>query len=161
MFGAASPGNQNAKKGRLFGDTVKRYALADNGIALRQVTEALFKVACEGDVPAIREIADRIDGKVKQVIVHEGDEDAPLVVQTAESAALAEKIRGILHAAAEHVIGEGSSADEPLLGARQDKSREPRVRESQRPDHRLPTKQVVVRADKLDGYSGGNEQLEP
>jgi len=44
------------------------------GDNLRQVADALVKKAITGDVPAIREIADRIDGKVPQALV--GDEES-------------------------------------------------------------------------------------
>lgn len=49
-------------------------AHAEGGTRLRAVADALVKKAETGDVPAIREIADRLDGKVPQAIV--GDEDA-------------------------------------------------------------------------------------
>ncbi len=38
----------------------------EGGNKLRAVADALVKKAIEGDVPAIREIGDRIDGKVPQ-----------------------------------------------------------------------------------------------
>jgi hypothetical protein len=38
----------------------------------------------QGDVPAIREIADRLDGKVAQAIVGDDDEDAIKVVARIE-----------------------------------------------------------------------------
>ncbi len=40
---------------------------------LRLVAEALVNKAAEGDVAAIRETLDRLDGKVKEVVKHEGD----------------------------------------------------------------------------------------
>lgn len=42
---------------------------------LRRVAESLVKAAIDGEVPAIREIADRLDGKVPQQQIHTGDED--------------------------------------------------------------------------------------
>lgn len=41
---------------------------------LRAVADALVEKAMAGDVPAIKEIAERLDGKVPQAIV--GDDDA-------------------------------------------------------------------------------------
>ncbi len=38
----------------------------------------------QGDVQAIREIADRLDGKAIQQMVHNGDEDGGAVVHTVE-----------------------------------------------------------------------------
>lgn len=48
------------------------------GDHLRQVADALVKKAITGDVPAIKEIADRLDGKVPQGIIG-GDEDDPAI----------------------------------------------------------------------------------
>lgn len=45
---------------------------------LAQIAEALVEKAATGDVPAIREIADRTDGKATQPI--SGDEDGPAIV---------------------------------------------------------------------------------
>lgn len=42
---------------------------------LRRIADALIEKAAAGDVPAIKEVADRIDGKVPQALV--GDEDGP------------------------------------------------------------------------------------
>lgn len=44
---------------------------------LRLVARKLIDKAIDGDVPAIREINDRIDGKVPQALI--GDKDAPPV----------------------------------------------------------------------------------
>jgi len=49
----------------------------EGGDKLRQVADALVKKAMTGDVPAIKEIADRMDGKVPQAIV--GDDDHPAI----------------------------------------------------------------------------------
>jgi len=45
---------------------------------LRAVALALVSKAKEGDVPAIKELADRLDGKVAQAIIG-GDEDDPAI----------------------------------------------------------------------------------
>ena len=45
------------------------------GDKLRAVADALVNKAMTGDVPAIKEIADRLDGKVPQAVVG-GDEDS-------------------------------------------------------------------------------------
>ncbi len=47
---------------------------------LRGVADALVAKALTGDVPAIREIGDRLDGKVPQALVGEGP-DGAIVVQ--------------------------------------------------------------------------------
>lgn len=62
------PGSQN--KDKPFRDAL-RLAIADaedNPRKLRKIAEKLFDKAAEGDVAAIKEIADRLDGKVPQAI---------------------------------------------------------------------------------------------
>ena len=54
------------------------------GDNLRQVAEALVKKAVTGDVPAIREIADRIDGKVPQAVVGDDESDPISLVHVIE-----------------------------------------------------------------------------
>lgn len=51
----------------------------DGGDKLRAVADALVNKAISGDVPAIKEIADRLDGKVPQALVGDDDE-APINV---------------------------------------------------------------------------------
>jgi hypothetical protein len=50
----------------------------DNIPKLRRVVDALIAKAMEGDIAAIKEIADRVDGKVPQQV--QGDAEAPLVI---------------------------------------------------------------------------------
>jgi hypothetical protein len=53
-------------------------AHGDSGNRLRAVAEALVLKAMGGDVPAIREVADRLDGKVPQGLIG-GEEDDPAI----------------------------------------------------------------------------------
>lgn len=57
-------------------------ATEEGGTKLRAVADALVTKAISGDVPAIKEVADRLDGKVPQGI--EGDEDNPLAIALIE-----------------------------------------------------------------------------
>lgn len=50
-------------------------AQAEGGSKLRAVADALVNKAMTGDVPAIKEIADRLDGKVPQAIVGDDEHD--------------------------------------------------------------------------------------
>lgn len=50
----------------------------EKGDKLRAVAEALVTKALTGDVPAIKEIADRLDGKVPQALT--GDEENPIAI---------------------------------------------------------------------------------
>lgn len=54
-------------------------AAGEDHKALRRVARALIDKAADGDVPAIKEIADRLDGKPAQAIV--GDEDGPVKLE--------------------------------------------------------------------------------
>jgi hypothetical protein len=45
---------------------------------LREVADALVAKAISGDVPAIKEIAERLDGKVPQAVIGGDEDDAPV-----------------------------------------------------------------------------------
>src|SRR3990167_7516697 len=57
-------GNQNKSAARPFSDTLRTVLFADSKKRMNSVVHALVAKAEEGDIPAIREIADRIEGKV-------------------------------------------------------------------------------------------------
>lgn len=63
--GAGAPlGNKNSSKSnRLFADTIKRIITQSEGEVTRRIAEALILKAQEGDMAAIKEFADRVDGK--------------------------------------------------------------------------------------------------
>lgn len=73
------PGNKNAVKNRPFADAINKALAQDDGKRLRKIAEALLTKASEGDVTAIKEFADRVDGKVIQGI--EGQLDHSLTVE--------------------------------------------------------------------------------
>lgn len=58
------PGNQNAAKGKRWKSVIEQ-RLAELA-AMEKVADALILKACDGDVSAIKEIGDRLDGKPKQ-----------------------------------------------------------------------------------------------
>lgn len=74
-------GNQNAAgpRDRVFSDALRRAVLAKDGERLRRMADSLIEKAEQGDVSALREAADRIEGKVPQAIQHEGG-DVPLKI---------------------------------------------------------------------------------
>lgn len=73
------PGNQNSThEKRLFANAVRRAAVQQDGKALRKIVDSLFDKASEGDVSAIREVADRLDGKPAQAIT--GADGGPVEV---------------------------------------------------------------------------------
>ncbi len=74
---AAPLGNKNSSKNnRAFGKIVKKLGIQEDAKRLHRVAEALFRKAEDGDISAIKELGDRIDGKSEQTI--SGDSDAPI-----------------------------------------------------------------------------------
>lgn len=78
----APKGNTNASKGKAFYSALRR-ALARKGKTvdggLNKVAGQLVAAALNGEQWAIKEIADRIDGKPAQTNILEGNEDSPLI----------------------------------------------------------------------------------
>ena len=76
---AAPFGNQNAvKENRRWANALSRAIAQDDGERLRKAAEKLLDCAAEGEPWAVRELADRLDGKPAQAVVLAGDKDAPL-----------------------------------------------------------------------------------
>ena len=74
---AAAKGNTySSKNNRLVADTLRRIAIQNDGKRLRKMCEALFDKAETGDVAAVKEINDRLDGKVPQALI--GDPAQPV-----------------------------------------------------------------------------------
>lgn len=68
MAKAGAPiGNKNAAKGKVWSDAI-RMELAQDRQRIRKLVRALMDKAESGDVAALKEIGDRIDGKVPQGI---------------------------------------------------------------------------------------------
>lgn len=81
---AAPIGNENAKKGKMWSDALRKQIVQRQ--AMDQLAGALIDKALDGDLAALREIGDRLEGKPTQVIA--GDDEAPIVVQRIELVAL-------------------------------------------------------------------------
>lgn len=73
-------GNQNSgrRQEKPFRDALRMElaAVGDDSKALRMIAQKLIEKASEGDLQAIKELADRTDGKVPQAII--GDEENPV-----------------------------------------------------------------------------------
>jgi hypothetical protein len=69
------PGNQNAAKGKIWSDAL-RLELAQDRQRLRKLIKALMDKAESGDVPALKELADRIEGKAVQPVEGTGEDGA-------------------------------------------------------------------------------------
>ena len=84
MAGNANSGRRNTEKP--FRDALRMQILAagDDHKALRSVAQALLDKAMEGDMQAIKELADRMDGKVPQAVVGDDEHDAINLVHRIE-----------------------------------------------------------------------------
>jgi len=80
----APKGNTNATKGRPWRDAIDRAlkirekSRVDGKKALDELAEQLLVKAEEGDMQALKELGDRIEGKSAQSVIISGDEDNPL-----------------------------------------------------------------------------------
>lgn len=70
-------GNKNNTKNQYWSDALRKH-IAQNPTELAEAAQALFNKAKDGDVAAIREIGDRLEGKPAQMII--GDSDNPLTL---------------------------------------------------------------------------------
>ena len=77
-MGAPKGHTNSSKENRVWGKTVKKLAVQEDYKRIHRVAEALFRKAEDGDVAAIKELGDRIDGKAQQEIT--GSSDAPITV---------------------------------------------------------------------------------
>lgn len=85
----AQPGNQNARKGRIWSEAIKRalarYSGSTVDAGLDRLADKMIKAADSGDEDAyaiIEKIGDRLEGKPAQTVIHNGDEDGgPVNVQ--------------------------------------------------------------------------------
>jgi hypothetical protein len=64
-------GNKNNTKNKLWDDALRRAITQDDGKRLRRAAETLLDKAAEGEAWAVRELADRLDGKATQAIANE------------------------------------------------------------------------------------------
>ena len=59
-------GNQNARKGKSWLEALRLEIAVDDGVRLQKAACQLLNKAAEGDLSAIKELADRLDGKSLQ-----------------------------------------------------------------------------------------------
>ena len=71
-------GNRNAQKGRMWNDALRKAIAQDDGKRLRDSIEKLLTLASNGEPWAIKELADRLDGRPKQTNVLESSEEHQL-----------------------------------------------------------------------------------
>lgn len=80
--GGGQIGNQNAKKGKLFYNELRKALVQEDKLKLRLIADKLVEKATEGESWAVKEIIDRVDGKAVQATEISGadGEDLKLVV---------------------------------------------------------------------------------
>lgn len=86
----APKGNKNAvKENRLWGETIRRAVSQANGKKLRAIADKLIDLAEEGDIQAIKELGDRLDGKPASTVDIGNKNGEPFVVGRAWEASAA------------------------------------------------------------------------
>lgn len=84
--GGAPKGNQNAAKGRVWRDAINRAlklrdeSRADGKKALDEIAEQLITLAAAGDMAALKELGDRLEGKAAQQLQLTDLDDKPLCI---------------------------------------------------------------------------------
>ena len=79
---AAPEGNNNSsRENRLWANTIRRAVVQGDAERLRRIAEALLTKAEEGDLQAMKELGDRLDGKPSQAIDLGSDPERPLVTK--------------------------------------------------------------------------------
>ena len=63
---AFEKGNQLGAKGKVFDGALRRAIAQDDGVRLREAAEQLLTLAAKGEGWALKELADRLDGKAQQ-----------------------------------------------------------------------------------------------
>jgi len=81
-------GNKNAAKGKMWHGAILRAldkrGCGDRLAALDELATKLLDVVATGDLPALREFGDRLDGKPAQSVSLTGDEEHPVAVRLVE-----------------------------------------------------------------------------
>jgi hypothetical protein len=86
---AAPLGNQNAAKAKVWHAAIlralERRQPADQRIkAIDELADKLLDLVAAGDLPALKEFGDRMDGKPGQQVTLSGDADAPIAIAKIE-----------------------------------------------------------------------------
>ena len=63
----------------MWAETIRRAIVQSDGEKLRRIAEKLIAMAEEGDLQAMKEIGDRLDGKPAQAVDLGSDPDRPVI----------------------------------------------------------------------------------
>lgn len=66
-------GNNNPSKNKPWADAIRKAVIQADGATLHKIAQALLDKAGDGDIQAIKELGDRLDGKPHQTIAAEVD----------------------------------------------------------------------------------------
>lgn len=83
---AAPPGNQNAAKAKIWNAAIHRalerrtLSRVDGIKEIDALAEKLLDLVGTGDLPALKEFGDRLDGKPAQAIIGGDDGDPPIKI---------------------------------------------------------------------------------
>ena len=77
---AAPLGNQNAKKGKIIEDLLRKLCVQEDNKRIARGLSAILDKASEGDQRAIEFVRDTFDGKPAQSVALSGDEENPIAV---------------------------------------------------------------------------------
>ncbi len=84
---AAPLGNTNAQKGKIWTAAIqraleRREKCRSDGIKeIDMLAEELIKAVASGDLAALKEFGDRMEGKPAQQLIHTGDSENPVIIQ--------------------------------------------------------------------------------
>lgn len=78
----AQPGNNNATKNKPFLAALQRAIAQDDGKKLRAAAEKLMQLAADGEAWAVKELADRTDGKALQGVTLSGEDGGPVKIES-------------------------------------------------------------------------------
>lgn len=76
---AAPIGNRNAQKGKVFFDALRKAMADDDHLRVRKAANKLLDLAAAGEQWAIKELADRLDGKSSQETFIDSRSDGTLL----------------------------------------------------------------------------------
>jgi hypothetical protein len=82
MAGAPEGNSNSSKSNRLWAETIRRAVVQSDPERLRRIAERMLDMAETGDLGAIKELGDRLDGKPGQVVTVAGDAANPLSLIT-------------------------------------------------------------------------------
>lgn len=80
MAGAPKGNTNSSANNRLWADTIRRAVVQSDAKLLREIADKLIALAADGDMQAIKELGDRLDGKPTQVIAGDPENPVPVAV---------------------------------------------------------------------------------